>query len=118
MMDIHGSRLCAFTGSALAAPTRLIASDSPKPGLRPQPRQNCNYEIHGTRENIGWNTVIDCNQVFELSKDELIQKFNAKELRHHLDLPQDILKIVWLGVKLNPRVDEIHKRLLPDPKIC
>jgi hypothetical protein len=61
-------------------------------------------------------TIIDCNQVFELSKEELIQKFNARELRHHLDLPEDILKKVWIGVRLSPRVDESHKRLLPpDP---
>jgi hypothetical protein len=58
-------------------------------------------------------TIIDCNQVFELSKEELIQKFNAGGLRHHLDLPKEILKKVWLGVRRSPRVDEIHKRLLP-----
>lgn len=58
-------------------------------------------------------TIIDCNQVFELSMEELIQKFNAKELRHHLDLPEEVLKKVWTGVRRSPRVDEIHKRLLP-----
>ena len=58
-------------------------------------------------------TVIDCNQVFELSKEELIQKFNGRELRHHLDLPKEVLQKVWVGVKKSPRVDEIHKRLLP-----
>jgi len=58
-------------------------------------------------------TIIDCNQVFELSKAELIQKFKARELRHHLDLPSDVLDKVWTGVRASPRVDEIHKRLLP-----
>ena len=58
-------------------------------------------------------TIIDCNQVFELSKNELIQKFSARELRHHLDLPKDILDKVWAGVRSSPRVDEVHKRLLP-----
>jgi hypothetical protein len=58
-------------------------------------------------------TVIDCNQVFELSKEELIQTFNTRGLRHHLDLPKTLLEKVWIGVRASPRVDEIHKRLLP-----
>lgn len=58
-------------------------------------------------------TVIDCNQVFELSRDELVQKFVSKELRHHMDLPTTILERVWHGVHTSPRVDEIHKQLLP-----
>lgn len=58
-------------------------------------------------------TVIDCNQVFELSKEELIQKINAREIRYHKDLPEEILKRIWRGVRLSPRVDESHKSLLP-----
>lgn len=58
-------------------------------------------------------TIVDCNQVFELSKEELIQKFNSRELRYHKDLPEKILKRIWLGVRLSPRVDEIHKNLIP-----
>ena len=58
-------------------------------------------------------TIIDCNQVFELSKEELIQKFKTKNLRHHRDLPKAILDNIWKGVRSSPRVDEIHKRLLP-----
>ena len=61
-------------------------------------------------------TIIDCNQVFELSKEELIQKFKTKDLRHHLDLPKDILEKIWAGVHASPRVDEIHKQLLPPKK--
>ncbi|MFZ4394892.1 MAG: hypothetical protein ACOYOU_04615 [Kiritimatiellia bacterium] len=62
-------------------------------------------------------TIVDCNQVFELSKEELIQKFNARELRYHKDLPEKILKRIWRGVRLSPRVDEIHKNLIPPEDI-
>lgn len=58
-------------------------------------------------------TIIDCNQVFELSKEELVQKFKTKNLRHHRDLPEEILNKIWNGVKISPRVDEVHKQLLP-----
>jgi hypothetical protein len=58
-------------------------------------------------------TVIDCNQVFELSREELVQKFKTKELRHHQDLPKSVLKKIWLGVHRSPRVDETYKLMLP-----
>jgi hypothetical protein len=58
-------------------------------------------------------TIIDCNQVFELSQEELVEKFKTKGLRHHRDLPEAILKQIWNGIRTSPRVDEVHKRLLP-----
>ena len=58
-------------------------------------------------------TVIDCNQVFELSRNELVQKFKAKELRHHRDLPKSVLEKIWHGVHRSPRVDETYKLMIP-----
>jgi hypothetical protein len=58
-------------------------------------------------------TVIDCNQVFELSREELVQKFKTQELRHHRDLPKAVLEKIWRGVRISPRVDEIYKQMLP-----
>ncbi len=58
-------------------------------------------------------TVIDCNQVFELSVEELVQKFKTKKLRHHRDLPRTVLEKIWHGVHTSPRVDEVYKRMLP-----
>jgi hypothetical protein len=58
-------------------------------------------------------TVIDCNQVFELSREELVQKFKTKELRYHKDLPKSVLEKIWHGVHRSPRVDETHKQMLP-----
>ncbi len=58
-------------------------------------------------------TVIDCNQVFELSLEELIQKFRTKELRCHQDLPKSVLEKIWRGVYASPRVDEAYKLMLP-----
>lgn len=58
-------------------------------------------------------TVIDCNQVFELSLEELVQKFKTKELRHHRDLPKAVLEKIWRGVHRSPRVDETYKLMLP-----
>lgn len=58
-------------------------------------------------------TIMDCNQLLELSLEELVQKFKLRELRYHKDLPRDILVKLWRGVRLSPRVDDAHKRLLP-----
>jgi hypothetical protein len=58
-------------------------------------------------------TVIDCNQVFELSREELVQKFKTKKLRHHQDLPRSVLEKIWRGVHRSPRVDETYKLMLP-----
>ena len=58
-------------------------------------------------------TIIDCNQVFELSREELVQKFKAKTLRYHRDLPQAVLEKIWRGVRASPRVDDNQKKLIP-----
>ncbi|MEN8254743.1 MAG: hypothetical protein ABFR33_04655 [Verrucomicrobiota bacterium] len=58
-------------------------------------------------------TVIDCNQVFELSREELVQKFKTKQLRSHNDFPASVLEKIWQGVRISPRVDEVHKQLIP-----
>lgn len=58
-------------------------------------------------------TVIDCNQVFELTHEELAQKFRTRELRHHHDLPKAVLEKIWTGVHNSPRVDDIYKSMLP-----
>lgn len=58
-------------------------------------------------------SIIDCNQVFELSREELVEKFKTKGLRHHRDLPEAVLEKIWHGVRTSPRVDEVHKQLLP-----
>jgi hypothetical protein len=57
-------------------------------------------------------TLIDCNQVFELPREELIAKFKEKELRHHPDLPGGIMDKVRAGILASPRVDDIHKELV------
>jgi hypothetical protein len=59
-------------------------------------------------------TVVDCNQVFELSRQELVQKFQAKELRSHQDFPAEVMDKIWQGVRISPRVDGVHKQLIPD----
>ena len=58
-------------------------------------------------------TVFDCNHVFEIAMAELIQKLQGAEIRHHSDLPSQILEKVWRGVRLSPLVDDQHKKLLP-----
>jgi hypothetical protein len=69
----------------------------------------------GTYTDFSKETVFDCNQVFELGVEELVQKFKAGDLRHHKDLPQEILVQIWNGVRLSPRVDEVHKKMIPLP---
>lgn len=58
-------------------------------------------------------TLIDCNQVFELPREELIAKYNERRIKSFRDLPTEILKLICQGVRLSPRVDETRKRLLP-----
>lgn len=58
-------------------------------------------------------TIVDCNQVFELSREELVQKYRTKELRPHSDFPAAVLEKIWQGVRISPRVDEVHKQLIP-----
>jgi hypothetical protein len=54
-------------------------------------------------------TMIDCNQVFELDRAEFVERFKAKELRSHPDLPAFIVERVRAGILASPRVDEEHK---------
>ena len=57
-------------------------------------------------------TLIDCNQVFELDRAELVSRYQAKSIRSHLDLPVDILNRVRDGILASPRVDEAYKELI------
>jgi len=58
-------------------------------------------------------TIIDCNQIFELSREELVQKYRMKNLRAHQDFPAAVMDKIWQGVRNSPRVDEVHKQLIP-----
>ena len=58
-------------------------------------------------------TIVDCNQVFELSREELVQKYKTKALRAHQDFPVEVMDKIWQGVRTSPRVDESHKQLIP-----
>lgn len=54
-------------------------------------------------------TMIDCNQVFELDRAELVARYQAQDLRSHPDLPSAVLNQVCDGILASPRVDEAHK---------
>lgn len=58
------------------------------------------------------STLIDCNQVFELDRAELVSRYQAKSIRSHPDLPTDILNRVREGILASPRVDEAYKELI------
>ncbi|MDD2708949.1 MAG: hypothetical protein PHV34_13265 [Verrucomicrobiae bacterium] len=57
-------------------------------------------------------TLIDCNQVFEISMAELVTKFAMKELGHHPDLPSEIVLRIQAGILASPRVDAVHKKMI------
>ncbi len=63
-------------------------------------------------EGFTKNTMIDCNQVFELDRAELVSRFQAKSIRSHPDLPLDILNRVRDGILASPRVDEAYKEFI------
>ena len=55
-------------------------------------------------EGFTKNTMIDCNQVFELDRAELVSRFQAKSIRPHPDLPLDIPNRVRDGIlALSPK---------------
>jgi len=60
-------------------------------------------------------TIVDCNQVFELPREELIEKITTKQIRGQNDLPAAILAKICVGVLLSPRVDEAYKKRLAVP---
>ncbi len=57
-------------------------------------------------------TLVDCNQVFELDRAELVSRYQAKSIRSHPDLPLEILNRVCEGILASPRVDEAYKELI------
>ena len=57
-------------------------------------------------------TLVDCNQVFELDRAELVSRYEAKSIRSHPDLPGEILDRVREGILASPRVDEAYKELI------
>jgi len=57
-------------------------------------------------------TLIDCNQVFELDRAELVSRHQMNSIRSHPDLPVDILNRVRDGIIASPRVDEAYKELI------
>jgi hypothetical protein len=57
-------------------------------------------------------TLIDCNQVFELDRAELVSRHQMKSIRSHPDLPVDILNRVRDGIIASPRVDEAYEELI------
>jgi hypothetical protein len=57
-------------------------------------------------------TLVDCNQVFELDRAELVSRYEAKSIRSHSDLPGEILDRVREGILASPRVDEAYKELI------
>jgi hypothetical protein len=56
--------------------------------------------------------IVLCNQVFELPREELVEKIESRQIRNHRDLPAEILTRIRSGVMASPRVDEAHKRFL------
>lgn len=67
----------------------------------------------GTYPEFNKETIVDCNQVFELSREELVQKHRMGALRSHRDFPPEIMEKIWQGIRESPRVDDVHKRLIP-----
>lgn len=63
----------------------------------------------GEYEGFTKSTLIDCNQVFELDRAELVSRYQSKSIRSHPDLPVDILNRVREGILASPRVDEAYK---------
>ena len=58
------------------------------------------------------STMIDCNQVFEPDRAELVSRYLAKSIRSHPGLPMEILNQVRAGILASPRVDEACKELI------
>lgn len=57
-------------------------------------------------------SIVDCNVVFIRTLADLVDRIRWKRVRHHKDLPKDLLKAIQNGVKASPLVDAATKKLI------
>lgn len=57
-------------------------------------------------------SIVDCNAVFRMSLQELVDRWSRNELAPKNDLPQSLLARIREGVKLSPLVEEEAKDLI------
>jgi hypothetical protein len=57
-------------------------------------------------------SIVDCNDVKLRTLAELVEKIQRKEVRHHKDVPKDVLAAIQAGIKASPIVDDDKKKLI------
>ena len=57
-------------------------------------------------------SIIDCNNIFRRSLDELLEKLNTNQVKEQNDIPGFILERLQAGVRQSTLVEEEVKRLL------
>lgn len=63
-------------------------------------------------KEFSMQTIVDCNQVFELPREELVAKYQAREIGNKCDMPASVFAKIIAGVESSPRIDEGRKKLL------
>lgn len=66
----------------------------------------------GDCSNFSKETAIDCNNLVEFSREELVKHFTSKTLTHKDDMPKEILSLLVAGVVASPLVAEEIKDLV------
>ena len=63
-------------------------------------------------DELNLPSVVDCNDVKLRTLAELVEKTQRKEVRHHKDIPKDLLAAIQAGIKASPIVDNDKKKLI------
>jgi hypothetical protein len=57
-------------------------------------------------------SIVDCNQVFSRTLEEFVELFERRQIRHHKDLPKDLLANIRDAIRASPVVSAASKALL------
>ncbi|HEY5791797.1 MAG TPA: hypothetical protein VIS74_00770 [Chthoniobacterales bacterium] len=57
-------------------------------------------------------SIVDCNQVFPKTLKEFTELFEREEIRHHQDLPGDLLALIRNAIHASPIVTPECKKLI------
>ena len=63
-------------------------------------------------DELKTSSIVDCNVIFRRSLSELVDRIRRKEVRHHKDLPNQLLDAIRAAVKMSTLVEEETKALI------
>jgi len=58
------------------------------------------------------DSMVDCNHVFSRTMKEFVELFEQREIRHHKDIPKELLEKIREAIRNSPLVSLASKSLL------